>query len=101
MWLLPFMKIGIISGKIFTSSDITLQWLPKGDLGGLIQPGDVSTIEDNRTDTTVYGIGTTLAGGVGNIFATVDLQYITSYVEAADAELSMAIKIPRKKLSHS
>jgi hypothetical protein len=66
----------------------------KGALGGLIQPGDVFTLKDNRTDTTVYGVGTTLAGGVGNTFATVDFQYITSYTEAADAELSMAIATP-------
>jgi len=44
--------------------------------------------------TVLYGGGATIARGVGDFFSTVDMQYITSYAEAADAELTMSIMTP-------
>ncbi|RLA68917.1 MAG: hypothetical protein DRG24_09355 [Epsilonproteobacteria bacterium] len=84
MWLLPFLNVGVILGGV--SSETTVKGL---ELVG--QPLDLPLIE---TSSVLYGLGTTLAGGIGNFFATVDMQYITAYTEAADVELSMMIATP-------
>lgn len=94
MWLLPFVNIGVIVGKTQARNDISLQWFPDGAFGGIIEPGDKFTLEDASTESFVYGGGATVAGGVGDFFATIDFQYITAYTEVADAELTMFILTP-------
>jgi hypothetical protein len=78
VWVLPFLNVGLLAGRTSTSSDIALQVLPDGLLGGLIEPGEVVTVEDAKSESTLYGFGTT----------------ITSYTEAADTELTMTIATP-------
>ena len=94
MWLLPFLNVGVIVGKTLSSNDISLQWFPDGGLGGIIKPGERFTLKDNQAESFVYGGGATIAGGIGDFFATIDLQYVTAYTKAADAELSMFILSP-------
>ncbi|TEW56084.1 hypothetical protein E2R68_03050 [Psychromonas sp. RZ22] len=99
MWLLPFLNVGLIVGKTQTLSDITLQVLPNGFNPSIpifddIGPGDYFTVNDAKSSSVVYGGGATIAGGVGNYFGTVDLQYVTAYTKKADAELKMSIITP-------
>ena len=94
MWLLPFLNVGVILGTTESSNDISLQWFPEGGLGGIIKPGEKFTLEDSQAESFVYGGGATVAGGIGDFFATIDFQYITAYTKVADAELSMFILTP-------
>lgn len=94
MWLLPFLNVGVILGTTESSNDISLQWFPEGGLGGIIKPGEKFTLEDSQAESLVYGGGATVAGGIGDFFATIDFQYITAYTKVADAELSMFILTP-------
>ncbi|MDX1334869.1 MAG: hypothetical protein R3312_03725, partial [Gammaproteobacteria bacterium] len=93
MWLFPFMNVGLLLGESNTTTDITLQRLP-GGIPPFIPPGDYFVIEDARSSSTLVGLGTTLAGGEGNFFGTVDFQYLTSYTEAADTTLDITIITP-------
>ncbi len=87
MWILPFLNVGVILGGV--SSETTVEDL---NLGSSL-PLD-SFIPLIETTSILYGAGATVAGGVGDFFATVDMQYITAYTEAADVELSMMILTP-------
>jgi len=84
LWLLPFLNVGLIVGGVKSETVVD-------GLEIFNQPLTLPLIE---TSSVIYGAGTTVAGGVGNFFATVDLQYITAYTEAADVEISMLIATP-------
>lgn len=88
MWLFPFLNVGILMGKTQTKSDITLELFPDTLIG------DYITINDAKSDSFVYGGGATVAGGIGDYFATVDMQYITSYTPRANTEITMSIITP-------
>ena len=91
MWVLPFVNVGVILGGVKTSTDVTLDVLS----GCTICPSSgIQVLPPLSTSSFIYGLGGTVAGGAGNFFATVDMQYITAYTEAADLELSMTIATP-------
>lgn len=89
MWLFPFLNVGVLMGKSQTKSDITLELFPENPI-----IGDYITINDAKSDSFIYGGGATVAGGYGDYFATVDMQYITSYTPRADTEITMSIITP-------
>lgn len=89
LWVLPFLNIGILAGGTETSTDVTLDVL-----SGFPALSGTHTLPPLSTSSVLYGIGGTVAGGVGNFFATVDMQYITAYTEAADVEIEMTIATP-------
>ena len=89
MWLLPFVNIGVILGGVESSTDVTLDVL-----SGIPILAGQHEIQSLSTSSLLYGVGGTVAGGAGNFFATVDMQYITAYTEAADLDLTMTIVTP-------
>ena len=99
MWLLPFVNVGLILGGVSSNTDVLLDidtsvTLPPALGGGTIPIQGRTALDPITTESVIYGVGTTVAGGVGNFFATVDLQYMTAYTKSADVSLSMMIMTP-------
>jgi len=92
MWLLPFLNLGILLGGVDSTTDVTLA--VTDDLPPLLGGGSETQLPPFGTSSVLYGAGITVAGGVGNFFATIDLQHITAYTEAAEVDLSMTIATP-------
>ena len=91
MWVLPFINVGLILGGAESSTNVTLDVL-----SGLpfLPASGIKELPAISTSSVLYGAGGTVAGGVGNFFATIDMQYITAYTEAADLDITMTIVTP-------
>lgn len=102
IWILPFMSINAILGKAQTTSDIKLKGgaigLPNPDdpiFGDpIIPPGQTIELPNQKTDTNVAGIGTTLGIGYGNVFASLDYMYVKSITAGVDVELDAHVYTP-------
>ena len=102
-WILPFLNVGVMVGGADTSSNVTLGTTNRC-LGGIVAPdgsclivdtgGNEVKIDGLPTNSIIYGFGTTLGGGVGNFFATVNLQYMTSYTKSADVKTDILVVTP-------
>ena len=91
VWVLPFINVGVILGGAESATDVTLDVL--SGIPALPASG-IKELPALSTSSVLYGVGATVAGGAGNFFATVDMQFITAYTEAADLELDMSIITP-------
>jgi hypothetical protein len=93
-WILPFLNVGVMVGGTDTATTVTLDTatLSKG-LGTTIG-GNSTTIDPFRTNSLLYGFGTTLAGGVGDFFGTINLQYMTSYTKSAEVTTEILVITP-------
>lgn len=100
MWLLPFLNVSLLVGNSFSSNDVNFTACPDKcsvELPGPLPPLELGPYDvqgTGDTKTFLYGVGATIAGGIGDYFSTVDFQYVTSYTEAADAEMSMLVITP-------
>lgn len=94
IWVLPFLSVGLLLGVTDTSTDVTLQSESGGPLGIIIQPGDSLALPSFKTNSVLYGVGVTVAGGIGDFFSTIDFQYITSYTSEADVSVEIVAITP-------
>lgn len=101
MWLFPFLSLGVIVGGTDTTTNVTLHSdsgliIERPILGDieLIKPGAKRNLDPFTTNAFLYGVGATIAGGVGDYFTTIDFQYIVAYTPAADVSLDMMIITP-------
>ena len=96
MWLLPFLNVGLLLGATDTSTDVTLHSSSGLSLGPIeiIPPDSKLRLDTFKTNSLLYGVGVTVAGGVGNYFTTIDFQYITSYTSEADVSVEMLVMTP-------
>lgn len=101
VWVLPFLSVGLILGGTDTTTNVTLHsesglTIERPVLGDivLIEPGAKLNLDPFTTNALMYGVGVTLAGGVGNYFTTIDFQYITAYTPDADVSIDMLIMTP-------
>lgn len=101
MWLFPFLSIGLIVGGTDTTTNVTLESdsgliieRPIQDDIVLIKPGAKLNLDPFTTNAFLYGVGATIAGGVGDFFTTIDFQYILAYTSAADVSIEMLIVTP-------
>lgn len=96
MWLLPFLNVGLLLGVTDTSTDVTLHSSSGLSLGPIeiIPPNSKLRLDTFKTNSLLYGVGVTVAGGVGNYFSTIDFQYITSYTSEADVSVEMLVITP-------
>jgi hypothetical protein len=89
VWILPFWGVNAMIGKAVTSSNISL---------GLadFQNGNLSKLEVNglATTSTITALGTSLAFGHRNMFATVDAQYIQTSVSGVGVSLDALVITP-------
>src|SRR5215471_5738402 len=76
-WLLPFLNVYAIAGYVHNTSNTHIRvTLPKPgpNPGTIVFDKDVET----ELDGLVGGVGTTLAGGIGNFYGVVDVNYVQS-----------------------
>ena len=102
-WILPFLNVGVMVGGTDSSTTVTLDTTNRC-LGGVEAPdgsciladvgGKSITLDPFRTNSVLYGFGTTLAGGVGDFFGTINLQYMTSYTKAAEVKTEIIVITP-------
>ncbi|KHT61899.1 hypothetical protein RJ45_20415 [Photobacterium gaetbulicola] len=109
VWIFPFMNLygilgytqGTSKAKINSLScdSSSLSGFENKALCGLVNlvggnlPDDVMFELD--MDGGTYGIGTTLAGGVGNWFALVDMNYTYTKIAAIDGSIKTFVAAPR------
>ena len=103
MWLLPFLNVGVILGGTDTTTNVTLvsdsglsipPIIPGNPDHVIIEPGATLNLDPFTTNSLLYGVGVTVAGGIGNYFTTIDFQYITAYTSEADVSIDMLIMTP-------
>lgn len=105
VWVLPFLSVGLLLGATDTSTDVTLHSasglihhspfpFPGGTDYEIIKPNSRLKLDTFKTNSLLYGVGVTVAGGVGNYFSTIDFQYITSYTNEADVSVEMLVITP-------
>ena len=101
VWVFPFLSVGLLLGGTDTSTDVTLRSdsgliLDRPILGPIeiIPPNSKLEIDTFKTNSLLYGVGVTVAGGVGDFFSTIDFQYITSYTSEADVSVEMVVITP-------
>ena len=68
--------------------------LPDGSCGIADVGGASVALHGLNTDSILYGAGTTLAGGAGNFFTTINFQYMTSYTASADVKTTIIVVAP-------
>jgi len=102
-WILPFLNISLFLGGTDTVTDVTLDTknqclggvtLPDGSCGIADVGGASVALHGLNTDSILYGAGTTLAGGAGNFFTTINFQYMTSYTASADVKTTIIVVAP-------
>ena len=96
VWLLPFLNVGLLLGATDTSTDVTLHSQSGLSLGPIeiIKPNSKLRLNTFKTNSLLYGVGVTVAGGVGDYFSTIDFQYIVSYTSEADVSVEMLVITP-------
>ena len=114
MWLLPFLNVYAVLGKTEGTSRTTItnieysescQGLPPlqyaacvarvttvNGIVGLIPEGTPFNL---NYDGGTYGLGSTIAGGVGNWFAMTDMNYTYTTLNILDGKISTFVMSPR------
>ena len=109
VWIFPFMNLYGIIGYTEGTSTANINSLhcdvsSLSDLAHkalcLLLDTAGENLPDNATfqldmDGGTYGIGTTLAGGVGNWFALVDVNYTNTNIAAIDGSIKTFVAAPR------
>ena len=102
-WILPFLNVGVMVGGSDTATDLTLDTsnrclagIKAADGSCLISDtgGKSISVDPFKTNSILYGVGTTLGGGVGDFFGTINLQYMTSYTKSADVKTEILVITP-------
>ena len=101
VWVFPFLSVGLLLGATDTSTDVTLESAsglsidrPLRPPLEIIAPNASVKIDTFKTNSLLYGVGVTVAGGIGDFFSTIDFQYITSYTSEADVSVEMVVITP-------
>jgi len=94
LWVLPFFNVYGILGKTKGSSIANVR--VEVDILPPFKPieSDPFDFELNFEGLT-YGIGTTIAGGVGDWFALIDINYTKTDLDILDGEISSLVLAPR------
>lgn len=89
VWLLPFWGFNAMVGKAVTSSNISI------GVAGL-DSDNIARLEANgmATTSTVTAVGSTLAYGHKNYFATIDAQYVSTSVSGVGVSLDALVVTP-------
>lgn len=96
VWVLPFLNVGLLLGATNTVTEVTLHSKSGLSIGPLdiIQPDSKLRLDTFKTNSLLYGVGATLAGGIDRFFTTIDFQYVRSYTESADVSMETFIVTP-------
>jgi hypothetical protein len=85
-WLLPFLNVQVLIGRLETRTDIKLSALNIG-----VPLSDLSV----RTSGLVYGCGATLAYGTGRAFGTLTAQYTGTHLDEEGAAVRALVLTPK------
>jgi len=97
VWVLPFVSFSVLLGYTDTTTNVTLasdSGLTLPIIGDIIKPGAKLNLDPFKTNSLLYGVGSTVAGGFDNYFSTIDFQYIIAYTAEADVSIDMMIITP-------
>ena len=104
LWVLPFVSVSLILGGTDTNTDVELVSdsglsVPNPILPGVLPPITVipagGTLNGSlHTNSLLYGVGATVAGGFDNYFTTIDFQYMVAYTPSKDVTIDMMIITP-------
>ncbi len=104
LWVLPFVSFSLILGGTDTNTDVHLVSdsglsIPNPILPNILPP--ITVIPPGgalngslHTNSVLYGVGATIAGGFDNYFTTIDFQYMVAYTPSKDVTLDMMIITP-------
>ncbi|MCF4172507.1 TonB-dependent receptor [Vibrio sp. McD22-P3] len=90
-WLLPFLNVYVIGGKLNGYSETTIKSISYKGLN--LSNEDIPFRLD--LDGYLYGTGTVIAGGYENIFALVDASYTKTKLTVIDGEIDSIVVSPR------
>lgn len=97
VWVLPFMNVYGMVGKVTTFNDIRLKFnLDIPPIPGFTE-GDFRTLERNElanVNGTVLAYGTVLAGGYGKIFVNVNLTWATTNLKEVNSSQRAFVALP-------
>lgn len=96
VWVLPFVNIYGMAGRVNTFNDIKLQINATAPPGS-INPGDVPLFERQQIaniNGTVLGFGTVIAGGYGKVFANVNLTWAKTFLRELSSEQKSFVAFP-------
>ena len=104
LWVLPFVSFSLIIGGTDTNTDVKLVSdsgliIPNPILPGVLPPITVippgGTLKGSlHTNSILYGVGATVAGGFDNYFTTIDFQYMVAYTPSKEVTIDMMIITP-------
>ena len=104
LWVLPFVSFSLILGGTDTNTDVRLVSdsglsIPNPILPGVLPPVTVipagGTLNGSlHTNSVLYGVGATVAGGFDNYFTTIDFQYMIAYTPSKEVTIDMMIITP-------
>ncbi|MGR5118137.1 hypothetical protein ACPV5S_01370 [Vibrio astriarenae] len=98
VWLFPFLNVYGILGHTKGDSTALIESVTYTD-NLLCRKGctidDINQPFELNMDGNTYGFGTTIAGGVGNWFALVDMNYTLTNIDAIDGEIKTFVAAPR------
>lgn len=110
VWIFPFLNVYGILGYTQGTSKAKINSVSCDSSGfGILDSNRylcslIDRLGDNLPDNTMfeldmdggtYGVGTTLAGGVGNWFALVDMNYTYTSISAIDGNIKTFVAAPR------
>jgi hypothetical protein len=97
LWLLPFLNVYGMAGRVTTFNDIRLKFnLTVPPIPGITQ-GDYKSLERNelaKVTGTVLGWGTVVAGGFGKVFANVNLTWANTYLNEVNSSQRAFVAVP-------
>ncbi|MCU0395108.1 MAG: hypothetical protein MUF29_04315 [Chitinophagaceae bacterium] len=100
-WLLPFVNVYGMVGRVNTFNDITLK-INLNPPPGSPNPNDIELMRENtiaNINGTVAGIGTVLAGGYGRVFANVNLTWAKTWLSEVNSTQTSFVAFPMAGLT--
>ena len=104
LWVLPFVSFSLILGGTDTNTDVKLVSdsgliIPNPILPNILPPITIippggSAHGSLHTNSILYGVGATVAGGFDNYFTTIDFQYMVAYTPSKEVTIDMMIITP-------
>jgi hypothetical protein len=101
MWVLPFVNLYGMVGRVNTFNDIDLT-INLNPPPGSPTPGDINLLRDNtiaNINGTVAGLGTVIAGGYGKVFANINLTWAQSWLNEVNSIQKSFVAFPMVGLS--
>lgn len=101
VWVLPFVNVYGMVGRVNTFNDIDLT-INLNPPPGSPTPGDINLLRENtiaNINGTVAGLGTVIAGGYGKVFANINVTWAQSWLSEVNSIQKSFVAFPMAGLS--